>query len=158
MFRLLSYLFIFALGLLVGNGTLTDISFSPITKWFESQSWLPQKKIEKQSGSTKKVEIIDWKLKPEPKSVKKNSPSSKKNTINGLFTVQVGAFKDLKEAQQLVKQLIDKNIDAYIAPKVIGKQGNQYRVFVGEYLNKQDATKKLLKLNKYFSDAFVRLF
>jgi cell division septation protein DedD len=55
------------------------------------------------------------------------------------FAVQVAAYRDRREADTLVKRLVDKGYPAFVMAPVKGAPTMMYRVRVGKYKDKQDA-------------------
>ena len=64
------------------------------------------------------------------------------------YTVQVGAFKEQKKAQELLHKLKNKKYPAYLIKVDLGKKGIWYRVRVGQFLSKQEANKQAYLLAK----------
>ncbi len=61
------------------------------------------------------------------------------------YTLQVGAYNNAQEAQELVQQLRKKGYDAYIAPGTAAAKGMLYRVRIGQFQTLQTVT-MLLRL------------
>jgi DedD protein len=55
------------------------------------------------------------------------------------FAVQVAAYRDRREADTLVKRLVDKGYPAFVMTPVKGAPTTMYRVRVGKYKDKHDA-------------------
>jgi septal ring-binding cell division protein DamX len=94
-------------------------------------------KVKKRALSKKPV-----KPQTQKKAVRTDTVPEKK------LTIQVAAFKDAKMAQNLVDELKTKGFPAY---KVMGKnlqKGIWYRVRVGTFKNKADASDMLRRLKK----------
>jgi hypothetical protein len=81
-------------------------------------------------------------LSPPPKDEGKPSPPKTK------FTLQVGAYNNSQEAQELVQQLKKKGYDAYIAPGTAAAKGVLYRVRVGHFQTLQEARQFALAFEK----------
>jgi cell division protein FtsN len=81
-------------------------------------------------------------LGPPPKDEGKPSPPKTK------FTLQVGAYNNSQEAQELVQQLKKKGYDAYIAPGTAAAKGVLYRVRVGHFQTLQEARQFALTFEK----------
>ena len=75
-----------------------------------------------------------------------------------LYAVQVASLKDLGRAEKLVSQLQAEELNAYISPSDLRSKSQYYRIFVGEYVSKEDARAKLSSLQERFSGAFVKTF
>ena len=96
-------------------------------------------------------------------------PGPKKNTASGrpkesitteqdigeLYAIQVAAFSDLSTAKHLVQRLRTEGHPAYISPTDLRKQGKWYRVFVGNFEDKEQAALLLPKLKNMFGDSFM---
>ncbi len=72
-----------------------------------------------------------------------------KETI--FYGVQIGNFSSITNAEALVKELKEKNInDCYVV-----NIGESYKVLAGEFHTKDEAYKYLENINKIYEDAFV---
>jgi hypothetical protein len=76
---------------------------------------------------------------PEPEITKLNVPSSG-------WSIQVGSFPTLDEAEEYIAELSEKNINAYYVVALIDNQ-NWYRVRIGGYNSKSLAEKSLSSLS-----------
>jgi len=74
-----------------------------------------------------------------------------------IFTIQVAAFHDLSRTEGLAEMLKADGYQAYISPGDLEKQGQWYRVFVGDYATKEEAKSQLPELKEKFDDSFIRL-
>jgi cell division protein FtsN len=79
---------------------------------------------------------------PGPAPEKSKSPPLRK------YTVQVGAFRDIPEAESLQSQLTDKGYTAVVVASKTKKQETLYKVMVGKFSDREDAEKYSLKLRK----------
>jgi cell division septation protein DedD len=77
-----------------------------------------------------------------PRDEGKPSPAKTK------FTLQVGAYNNSQEAQELVQQLKKKGYDAYIAPGTAAAKGVLHRVRVGHFQTLQEARQFALAFEK----------
>ncbi len=77
-----------------------------------------------------------------PKEEGKASPAKAK------FTLQVGAYNNPQEAQELVQQLKKKGYEAYIAPGAAAAKGMLHRVRVGHFQSLQEARQFALTFEK----------
>ena len=84
------------------------------------------------------------------------SPAKRSKTPS-LYTVQIASFKTLRQAKAFMNTVTQKQIDAYLAP-LTEESPRWYRIYVGEYVNKADAIKKLTQLRRDFPKAFLRGF
>lgn len=81
-----------------------------------------------------------------------NEKNSEKSTTDSklIFTIQVGAFTNIKNAESLRNKIKAKKYSVRIIPKVIGNK--KYNVvLVGKYDSIEKAEKVLPKLNQQFS-------
>jgi len=98
-------------------------------------------------------------VKPALKEVEKAKPlpqetaKLEKNFIQeNYYAIQVGAFQNLEYARDLVESLKKDGLDAYWISKVSKKKGTLYKVFVGQFANKNEAVQFLKEqkgLNNY---------
>lgn len=65
-----------------------------------------------------------------------------------IYTVQAGAFKNLKDAETLRHKLESKGYKAYIKKSVAAKGIKIFKVRTGEFMDKKDAEVVALKLKK----------
>lgn len=65
-----------------------------------------------------------------------------------IYTVQAGAFKNLKDAETLKHKLESKGYKAYIKKSAAAKGIKIFKVRTGEFMNKKDAEAVALKLKK----------
>lgn len=83
---------------------------------------------------------------PSPKSIQ-NSEPEKKTQKAVLYTVQIGAFKNPKDAEALKHKLENKGYKAYIIKKSLpAKNVRLFKVRAGEFINRQEADALALKL------------
>lgn len=92
--------------------------------------------VSDQPGTSRKAST------PRPKDEAKPPPAKTK------FTLQVGAYNNSKEAQELVQQLKKKGYDAYIAPGTAAAKGLLHRVRVGHFQTLQEARQYALTFEK----------
>jgi len=157
MFRLISYVVIFVLGAYVGNTYLGQDAFKKVS--FNRPSLIEsiQKKPSEVKNKGPASPPVVLKTIAAPAAVPPKPSLSKKERYK-LYTVQVASLRDYAKAQKFVKQLNDKEINAYIAPIDLQKKSDIFRVFIGEYANKADAEAKLSSLRNEFKGAFVQGF
>lgn len=79
---------------------------------------------------------------PPPKDEGKPGPAKSK------FTLQVGAYNNSEEAQELVQQLKKRGYDAYIATGAAAAKGVLHRVRVGHFQSLQEARQFALGFEK----------
>ncbi|HIC92411.1 MAG TPA: SPOR domain-containing protein [Syntrophaceae bacterium] len=68
--------------------------------------------------------------------------------IQGYFSVQVAAFKNLESAQVMVQRLRRKGYHAYIATSEIAHKGAWHRVRVGHFKTEEQAKAFVSKISK----------
>lgn len=68
--------------------------------------------------------------------------------IQGYFSVQVAAFKDLETAEDMAQRLRRKGYDAYIATSEISEKGAWHRVKVGHFETEERAKAFVSKIHK----------
>jgi cell division protein FtsN len=93
---------------------------------------------------------------PEPKSSKPPAPAVAVPAAKISYSVQVGAFKQQKEAEASVAELKAKGFDAVIDPPRPDKQ--YFRVKVGKFESKADAIAMMEKLAKLGISCYVRTY
>ncbi len=100
-----------------------------------------QQKVEEKAESPKKEPAET--SKPQPSALKgKTKPAGK------TYTIQVAAFKAVGDADKLVAELKQKGFSAYRAIGKVPGKGIWYRVRIGEYNNKTEASSTIAKLRK----------
>lgn len=105
---------------------------------------LPQKPLPVQPAAKK-----------EPAEPKVETDNSRQDDIK--YTVQAGAFKNLKEAETLKHKLETKGYKAYIKKYAKSKNPKLYKVRTGEFTAKEEAAALALKLKNEGLKAFVTL-
>jgi len=93
--------------------------------------------------------------KKEPAEPKVETDNSHQDDIK--YTVQAGAFKNLKEAEILKHKLEAKGYKAYIKKYAKSKNPKLYKVRTGEFAAKEEAAALALKLKNEGLNAFVTL-
>lgn len=91
----------------------------------------------------------------EPAEPKVETDNSHQDDIK--YTVQAGAFKNLKEAEILKHKLEAKGYKAYIKKYAKSKNPKLYKVRTGEFAAKEEAAALALKLKNEGLKAFVTL-
>jgi len=91
----------------------------------------------------------------EPSEPKVETDNSHQDDIK--YTVQAGAFKNLKEAETLKHKLETKGYKAYIKKYAKSKNPKLYKVRTGEFTAKEEAAALALKLKNEGLKAFVTL-
>ena len=98
-----------------------------------------------------------------PKSDKNNNQDNQDSDITdptmtlrldgmSLFNVQLGSFSSKENAESLVSQLKEKEINAYIV------DSDSFKVFAGTFFSRREAEKYKDKLKNTYTDAFLKEF
>ena len=133
----------------------------------ESQNANPVRDLSLSGADASKPQIAEEKASPqkplpvqpvvqkEPVEPKAETDNSHQNDIK--YTVQAGAFKNLKEAETLKHKLETKGYKAYIKKYAASKNPKLYKVRTGEFTTKEEAAALALKLKNEGLKAFVTL-
>lgn len=113
----------------------------------------PERKEEK--AQSQKPMPVQPAAKKEPAEPKVETDNSRQDDIK--YTVQAGAFKNLKEAETLKHKLETKGYKAYIKKYAKSKSPKLYKVRTGEFTVKEEAAALVLKLKNEGVKAFVTL-
>jgi len=89
------------------------------------------------------------------KTSNQSKETEKVSSKGDMFVVQVASFRDKTQAKSFIRELNQDEIDAYLAPRRLAQHKGRYRVFVGEYIDKSRAVKKLHQLRSKFPKAFL---
>lgn len=84
----------------------------------------------------------------EPQKPAADAKKAAPGKASGVYYVQVGAFKNLREAEHTVDKLRKKGFDAYMIEPGHADKTPMYKVRVGKYSNKPDADAAAEKLRK----------
>ncbi len=120
-------------------------------------------KAEKPPSSTKKKPAVAEEKQPEPvtKIAKTETPKviEKKPAAKLRYSVQVGAFRNSKNANRYVSQLKQKGYGAYIFMKTDPKARTWHTVRIGDYTNLSEASSaRSMFRKKEEKQALVTLF
>jgi cell division protein FtsN len=107
-----------------------------------------QNKATEQGEAPKKELAEKSKLQP-------TAPKSKAEPAGKPYTIQVAAFKAAGDADKLVAELKQKGFSAYRKITKIPGKGIWYRVRVGEFKNKAEASSTIAKLGKAGKEAML---
>jgi cell division septation protein DedD len=91
----------------------------------------------------------------EPAGHKVETDNSHQDNIK--YTIQVGAFKNLKEAETLKQKLETKGYKAYVKKYAKSKNPKLYKVRIGEFAVKEEGAALALKMKNEGFKAFVTL-
>jgi cell division septation protein DedD len=91
------------------------------------------------------------------KTVEKPAVTNQKEQVKSppaseYYTIQVASFKNRKRAEDLIKQLKEREF----SPLYIRTRGNWFEVCVGKFESREEGGGILSKLRKDFFDAFTR--
>ena len=114
-----------------------------------------QPQIEEEKSPPQKPLPVQPAIQKEPAEPKVETDNSHQNDIK--YTVQAGAFKNLKEAETLKHKLETKGYKAYIKKYAKSKNPKLYKVRTGEFSVKEEAAALALKLKNEGLKAFVTL-
>ncbi|MDP3260425.1 MAG: SPOR domain-containing protein [Thermodesulfovibrionales bacterium] len=114
-----------------------------------------QPQIEAEKAPPQKPLPVQPTVQKEPAEPKVETDNSHQNDIK--YTVQAGAFKNLKEAETLKHKLETKGYKAYIKKYAASKNPKLYKVRTGEFAAKEEAAALALKLKNEGLKAFVTL-
>ncbi len=95
------------------------------------------------------------KTKPVPQEIKK---SGKPLPREKYYTIQVGAFRDLKPARELLEIVKMEGLDAYVTKLEGKRRGTFYKVFVGRFRDEKEGTRflKEKEILENYPGSFVR--
>ena len=77
-------------------------------------------------------------------------------TKQARFIIQVASFRDKAKANTVVEKLKQEGFSAYTMSKDLAGQGVWYRVWIGDFSTKEEATKMLDKVRKKYKDSFIK--
>lgn len=152
--RLIKYFLVFVLGVAVG-------SFFPV----QSKQTLAKARNLIFSRERKATLAQNNEAPKETKktTIKETAPETPKMAAKPqkaapVYTVQVASFKELAQANKMVKELITKQYNAYIAPIDLQKPNGWYRVCIGESPTLQQAKAYQATIKSQFKDSFIQAF
>lgn len=71
------------------------------------------------------------------------------------YTIQVASFKEKVRAEKIAEELRKKDFSAFVVSKDLGDKGTWYRIYVGQFTNKETADNTLTKLKPEYQNSFV---
>ncbi|NWF57064.1 MAG: SPOR domain-containing protein [Syntrophaceae bacterium] len=92
--------------------------------------------------------VLDKPAGPSKPSIGAPGDEAKPAPSKTRYTLQVGAYNNAQEAQELVQQLKKKGYDAYIAPGTGAAKGMLHRVRIGQFQTLQEARQFALAFEK----------
>lgn len=98
--------------------------------------------VYKKSWVSQKKKTINYQQKKD--SIKKQA----KKKLENFYAVQIASLKDYKYADKTLEKLKQKGYRAYIIKIRIPSKGLYYRVLVGRFDNRKDASALLIRLKK----------
>jgi len=111
--------------------------------------------VQKKQEAMKSTQKEQDKVKPISKEIMKTDELLPRAEY---YSIQIGAFRDFENAHDLYEVLKKGGLDAYWITSRSKKRGNLYKVFVGRFVNKNEAT-GFLKDKKILNDhpgSFIR--
>jgi cell division septation protein DedD len=111
--------------------------------------------VPKEQEAMKTIPEEVEKPKPIPKEITKPSKPLPREKF---YTIQIGAFHDLKYARDLLENLKKDGLDAYLTRLESKTRGILYKVFVGHFTDEKEAA-QFLKEKKILNDhpgSFIR--
>lgn len=102
---------------------------------------VPSVPSEKPNETVKPIEKLP--VKPEQKS----SDTTAQKTPGKFYSVQIGAFKNMSNAEAVVKQQKEKGLDAFIHKTVSKNKTTLYAVLIGKHANRKDALEAANKIS-----------
>ncbi|MCD4780556.1 MAG: SPOR domain-containing protein [Candidatus Omnitrophica bacterium] len=72
-----------------------------------------------------------------------------------VYAIQIASFKKIERAKELLRELIQKDYDAYVVQKDLGSKGVWYRIYVGKFQTKDSADQALTDVKKNYKSSFV---
>jgi cell division protein FtsN len=115
----------------------------------------PQPQTAEEKAPSEKPQPVQPAVQKEAAEPKIDADNSHQNDIK--YTVQAGAFKNLKEAEALRHKLEAKGYKAYIKKYAKSKNPKLYKVRTGEFSVREEAAALALKLKNEGLKAFVTL-
>jgi len=143
----------FVVGYLVGksstNKNLQDKNVPPINRqgFLTSPVEESTKQVQSQAPSLPK-EVVPKKEMAEAKNEAREKPQQPRKPSIAVYTVQVGAFKNVSDADALKARLDKKGYNAYVALTGSKKEERLYKVWIGEFNNRKKADKVSMKIKK----------
>lgn len=109
-----------------------------------------KEKLEVLPQENKTEQIITEETKKPDKNVQKTPPAKPEEEVvtASTCTVQVGAFKNSKDAEALKQRLENKGYKVYIKKSASTKNAKLYKVRVGRFTAREDADVLVQKLKK----------
>lgn len=143
----------FTLGYFVGKAVLKENQPLGIESQRQIIAIPPQQEtapaLQEQQVLNKEQPIVDNPQPPVNPDSLESSKSLNRPVQNAvIYTVQAGAFKNLKDAETLRHKLESKGYKAYIKKSVVAKGIKIFKVRTGEFMDKKEAEVVALKLKK----------
>jgi DNA-binding response OmpR family regulator/outer membrane biosynthesis protein TonB len=122
------------------------ITFPPSTTTQQTPSVMPSQptqavtpKPEPTAPSEKPKETVKPIEKLTVKPEQKPSDTTAQKTTGKFYSVQIGAFKNMSNAEAVVKQQKEKGVDAFIHKTVSKNKTTLYIVLIGKHTNRKEA-------------------
>jgi cell division septation protein DedD len=139
------------------------VATSPATS--PTPSVAPSPEPPKPPAESLSVQTKQETMKTAQEEVKKEKAISQEITKPGkplpqgrYYAIQVGAFSDMKNVQELVEALKKEGLDAYWLTMKSRNRGTLYRVVVGQFMDENEAAQFLKdkKILKNYPDSFIK--
>jgi hypothetical protein len=143
--------------------TSPAVATSPATS--PTPSVAPSPEPPKPPAESLSVQTKQETMKTAQEEVKKEKAISQEITKPGkplpqgrYYAIQVGAFSDMKNVQELVEALKKEGLDAYWLTMKSRNRGTLYRVVVGQFMDENEAVQFLKdkKILKNYPDSFIK--
>ncbi len=111
--------------------------------------------VQKKQEATKSIPKEQDKVKPISKEmIRTKEPLPRAE----YYSIQIGAFRDSENARDFKEVLKKEGLDAFWISSKTEKRGRLYKVFVGRFANKNEATRffKDTKILNEYPDSFIR--
>jgi cell division septation protein DedD len=93
------------------------------------------------------------------KAISQEITKPSKSLLQGrYYAIQVGAFNDMENVRELIETLKKDGLEAYWLTMKSRSRGTLYRVFVGQFMNENEAAQFLKdkKILKNYPDSFIK--
>ncbi len=103
--------------------------------------------VERQDSLSQPEETLQNKQ-AETKQEFEKKPQESKKSPKTIYTVQVGAFKDSSDADNLKAKLEKRGYNTHIIASESKREGKLYKVWIGEFDNRKGAEMLSMKIKK----------
>ncbi len=102
-----------------------------------------------------KIDQLDSALKVSPNFEAQNPPVKTNKEGPQKYIIQLSSSTNLDSANQLLRQLKDDNYDAYVINNPLGDGNTEYKVMVGNGLEKDELDRELAQLTAKYAGVLV---